>query len=209
MGARPSAPTFAIATSSISAPKRASGSRSTAARTGSRSRTTCRRVSVHDIRMQPQYDDLVIATHGRGVYVMDDVRPVQELQQAVSHRHLALYAAHGLRVVAARKRRRNLYELRGRQSAVRRDDHVLPEGAAEERAGARHSRCARPRDPQRLGNAQSRRQGRALHLQQGRAQSLHLGFHRQRPGEVERRARVFSKGPRPDPASSRATIRCA
>jgi photosystem II stability/assembly factor-like uncharacterized protein len=42
-------------------------------------------VSVHDIRMQPQYDDLVIATHGRDIYVMDDVRPVQELQAAIAH----------------------------------------------------------------------------------------------------------------------------
>ena len=41
-------------------------------------------VSVHDIRLQPQYDDLVIATHGRSVYIMDDVRPVQGLQQATS-----------------------------------------------------------------------------------------------------------------------------
>ncbi len=41
--------------------------------------------SVRDIRMQPQYDDLVIATHGRDVYIMDDVRPVQELAQAVAH----------------------------------------------------------------------------------------------------------------------------
>jgi hypothetical protein len=41
-------------------------------------------VSVHDIRMQPEYDDLVIATHGRSVYVMDDVRPLQELQQAIA-----------------------------------------------------------------------------------------------------------------------------
>jgi photosystem II stability/assembly factor-like uncharacterized protein len=41
-------------------------------------------VSVHDIRMQPQYDDLVIATHGRSVYIMDDVRPLQELQQAIA-----------------------------------------------------------------------------------------------------------------------------
>lgn len=39
-------------------------------------------VSVRDIRMQPQYDDLVVATHGRAAYIMDDVRPVQELQQA-------------------------------------------------------------------------------------------------------------------------------
>jgi photosystem II stability/assembly factor-like uncharacterized protein len=41
-------------------------------------------VSVRDIRLQPRADDLVIATHGRGVYIMDDVRPVQELQRAVS-----------------------------------------------------------------------------------------------------------------------------
>jgi photosystem II stability/assembly factor-like uncharacterized protein len=41
-------------------------------------------VSVHDIRMQPREDDLVIATHGRSVYIMDDVRPVQELQQAIA-----------------------------------------------------------------------------------------------------------------------------
>ncbi|MBV8117903.1 MAG: hypothetical protein JOZ01_07975, partial [Candidatus Eremiobacteraeota bacterium] len=41
-------------------------------------------VSVHDIRLQPRDDDLVIATHGRGVFIMDDVRPVQELQRAIS-----------------------------------------------------------------------------------------------------------------------------
>jgi photosystem II stability/assembly factor-like uncharacterized protein len=41
-------------------------------------------VSVHDIRMQPQYDDLAIATHGRDIYIMDDMRPVQELGRAVA-----------------------------------------------------------------------------------------------------------------------------
>jgi photosystem II stability/assembly factor-like uncharacterized protein len=41
-------------------------------------------VSVHDIRMQPQFDDLVIATHGRGIYVMDDMTPVQQLQKAIA-----------------------------------------------------------------------------------------------------------------------------
>ncbi len=40
-------------------------------------------VSVHDIRMQPQFDDLLVATHGRSIYVMDDMRPIQELQTAV------------------------------------------------------------------------------------------------------------------------------
>jgi photosystem II stability/assembly factor-like uncharacterized protein len=41
-------------------------------------------VSVHDIRMQPQFNDLLLATHGRSVYVMDDMRPIQELQSAIA-----------------------------------------------------------------------------------------------------------------------------
>lgn len=35
-------------------------------------------VEVRDIRIQPQFDDLVIATHGRAIWVMDDIRPVQQ-----------------------------------------------------------------------------------------------------------------------------------
>lgn len=41
-------------------------------------------VSVHDIRMQSQFDDLLLATHGRSVFVMDDMRPIQELQSAMA-----------------------------------------------------------------------------------------------------------------------------
>jgi photosystem II stability/assembly factor-like uncharacterized protein len=41
-------------------------------------------VSVRDIRIQPQFDDLVLATHGRSIWVMDDIRPLQELRQAVA-----------------------------------------------------------------------------------------------------------------------------
>ena len=35
-------------------------------------------VAVRDIRYQPQWDDMVIATHGRALYVMDDLRPLQQ-----------------------------------------------------------------------------------------------------------------------------------
>ena len=35
-------------------------------------------VAVRDIRYQPTWDDMVIATHGRAMYVMDDLRPVQQ-----------------------------------------------------------------------------------------------------------------------------------
>ena len=34
-------------------------------------------VEVRDIRFQPRYDDLVIATHGRAIWVLDDARVVQ------------------------------------------------------------------------------------------------------------------------------------
>ena len=34
-------------------------------------------VEVRDIRFQPQFDDLLIATHGRAIWVMDDMRVVQ------------------------------------------------------------------------------------------------------------------------------------
>ena len=39
-------------------------------------------VSVRDIRMQPTFDDLVIATHGRSLYIMDDMTPIQQLARA-------------------------------------------------------------------------------------------------------------------------------
>jgi photosystem II stability/assembly factor-like uncharacterized protein len=41
-------------------------------------------VSVRDIRFQPQWNDLLIATHGRSLYIMDDMRPVQQLAQEVA-----------------------------------------------------------------------------------------------------------------------------
>ncbi|MGZ3503647.1 MAG: VPS10 domain-containing protein [Vulcanimicrobiaceae bacterium] len=39
-------------------------------------------VSVRDIRIQPQFDDLVIATHGRALWIMDDIASLQYLPQA-------------------------------------------------------------------------------------------------------------------------------
>ncbi|MGR4064847.1 MAG: VPS10 domain-containing protein [Vulcanimicrobiaceae bacterium] len=38
--------------------------------------------SIRDIRIQPDFDDLVIATHGRSIYVMDDVTPLQDFKRA-------------------------------------------------------------------------------------------------------------------------------
>lgn len=47
-------------------------------------------VSVHDMRMQPVFDDLVIATHGRSAYIMDDMRPIQDLAQEIARGSMVL-----------------------------------------------------------------------------------------------------------------------
>jgi hypothetical protein len=39
-------------------------------------------VSVRDIRIQPQFDDLMIATHGRSLWILDDIASLQNLPQA-------------------------------------------------------------------------------------------------------------------------------
>ncbi len=39
-------------------------------------------VSVRDIRIQPTWDDLLVATHGRALYIMDDLRALQRLTGA-------------------------------------------------------------------------------------------------------------------------------
>jgi hypothetical protein len=36
-------------------------------------------VPVDDVRIHPAYDDLVIGTHGRGVWVLDDITPLEQL----------------------------------------------------------------------------------------------------------------------------------
>ncbi len=41
-------------------------------------------VSVRDIRIQPQFDDLVIGTHGRDAWVLDDIGALQQLGNAQS-----------------------------------------------------------------------------------------------------------------------------
>ena len=42
------------------------------------------RVSVRGIRIQPQYNDLVIGTHGRGAFILDDIQPLVELADAMT-----------------------------------------------------------------------------------------------------------------------------
>jgi photosystem II stability/assembly factor-like uncharacterized protein len=39
-------------------------------------------VPVHDIRVHPRENDLVIGTHGRGIYIIDDITPLERLAEA-------------------------------------------------------------------------------------------------------------------------------
>ncbi|MFQ5536830.1 MAG: hypothetical protein ACE5GJ_05195 [Gemmatimonadota bacterium] len=41
-------------------------------------------VSVRDIKIQPDYNDLVVGTHGRGAYIFDDLTPFQMLPEAMA-----------------------------------------------------------------------------------------------------------------------------
>ncbi len=40
-------------------------------------------VPVDDIRVQPRENDLVIGTHGRGIWIMEDITPLEDLSEAV------------------------------------------------------------------------------------------------------------------------------
>jgi len=42
-------------------------------------------VAVHDILVQPREQDLVIGTHGRGIYIIDDITPLEKLGEANTH----------------------------------------------------------------------------------------------------------------------------
>ena len=39
-------------------------------------------VSVRDLRIHPRERDLIVGTHGRGVWILDDIRPIEEMSMA-------------------------------------------------------------------------------------------------------------------------------
>ncbi|HKW44295.1 MAG TPA: hypothetical protein VJN22_01475 [Candidatus Eremiobacteraceae bacterium] len=43
--------------------------------------------AVFDLRFQTRFDDMIIATHGRSAWVMDDIRPLQQLEAARAAGH--------------------------------------------------------------------------------------------------------------------------
>lgn len=49
-------------------------------------------VAVDDMTIQPRERDLVIATHGRSLYILDDIRPLEEFTDSVRAKPLTLFA---------------------------------------------------------------------------------------------------------------------
>jgi photosystem II stability/assembly factor-like uncharacterized protein len=48
-------------------------------------------VAVHDIIVHPRANDIIIATHGRSIYVLDDAAPVQQLTPEVAREDVHLF----------------------------------------------------------------------------------------------------------------------
>lgn len=48
-------------------------------------------VSAMDLALHPRDHDLVIGTHGRGVFIIDDIRPLRQLTEAISNKSLHFF----------------------------------------------------------------------------------------------------------------------
>ena len=110
-------------------------------------------LAVRDIALQERDDDLVLATHGRGIWVIDDISPLRQLtpRDPGEHRRADPGAPGRAADPGQWRLGRGRCHLLRRQSAERRDHHLLPEGAARDRPDEardpRRQRQGRRRDP--------------------------------------------------------------
>ena len=82
-------------------------------------------VAVRDIFLQPEENDILLATHGRGLWILDDATPVQQIA-AAAHAATLFPDSPGAALFRARHalgRRRD--GVRRAQSALRRDSQLL------------------------------------------------------------------------------------
>ena len=49
-------------------------------------------VLARDIQIHPRTHDLIIATHGRGIYVIDDISPIRNMKKAIAEKDVVLFA---------------------------------------------------------------------------------------------------------------------
>src|SRR5262249_27775412 len=49
-------------------------------------------VSIHDILVHPRENDLILATHGRSLWIFDDATPLQQLSQQIVDKPIHLFS---------------------------------------------------------------------------------------------------------------------
>ena len=103
-------------------------------------------VSVRDIRIAPEFGDLVVATHGRDTWILDDLGSIRQLGDAQRAGLMLFCAADRLRVPLPLERPGHLHALCRRESTQWRYPRLLPDGAAEGCAVAAGARLGGPRD---------------------------------------------------------------
>ena len=134
-------------TCSSPAPSSACGSRSTAARAGRSSRAAnFPAVAVRDLAVQPREHDLVLATHGRGIWIVDDITPLRALVRRRARGGRGVPRTRARRSSACRRSggwAEGDAAFTGAESAERCRDHLLPAHAPPVRE-ARASRCSTP-----------------------------------------------------------------
>jgi hypothetical protein len=87
-------------------------------------------VAVHDLLVHPRDNDLVVGTHGRGLFIFDDATPIQRIQEASEARTSFPSAAVRFQVKPTGTGWRQ--GLRRPQPALRRPVELLPEGRGSE-----------------------------------------------------------------------------
>jgi photosystem II stability/assembly factor-like uncharacterized protein len=53
------------------------------------------RVAVHDLLVHPRDNDLVVGTHGRGIYIMDDISALQQMTTEIKEKDVHLFQPRG------------------------------------------------------------------------------------------------------------------
>ena len=86
-------------------------------------------VAVHDLIVKG--DDLVVATHGRSIWILDNLRPVRDFDAAIASSNAAPFSGCRSHPMASQRRRVRRTGGELLESAAWRIDHVLPQGKAE------------------------------------------------------------------------------
>ena len=87
--------------------------------TGSRCKSICRSSPVNDliVKKTDNSNDLVVATHGRSFWVLDDITPLEQYQESVPQQEAHLFHARSGQSHRVRRRRLSRPRERRKESA--------------------------------------------------------------------------------------------